>query len=170
VVVSYSANASYQVRVYRNSSLLATVGAGGSSYTDTSPILGSNSYTLTSYDPATGTESVASSSGTVTVSNPCTGATLQAPTLISAGDSSFCAGTANPRYRTIVVWSNNEATQTDIYRNGVLLTSVSAGTTSYFDSSVSPSITYTYTLRHNNGTSQSPDSNPGSVTVHTLSC
>lgn len=53
-------------------------------------------------------------------------------------------------------WTNGAAQPTEIYRNGVLVTTVSIGTANFHDTGLTDSTAYNYMLRHKNGTAYSP--------------
>lgn len=50
-------------------------------------------------------------------------------------------------------WTNaSGGLQTEVYRNGTLRTTVSAGVTSFADTTISPGVEYSYKIRHKSGT------------------
>lgn len=124
--------------IYRGGTLLNTVGASATSYSDTSVASGTSySYTVSGIDSSG--ESPQSSPATVTT--PSCGPTVP-------GNVRASAASCN---QINISWSastDSSATVTryNVYRNGALLTTVSAPSTSFSDTSVVASTTYNYTV------------------------
>ena len=86
-----------------------------------------------------------------TVENP----PQEAPMNFSASDGAF--------YDKIIVnWTNGteyDATAVNIYRNDILIDTVSFGVTQYADNSAAPGTTYEYYAKFRNGAGEGPESN-----------
>ncbi len=127
-------------KIYRNSVLLATVGAV-TTYTNTnvSPST-AYSYTVSAQDAA-GNSSAQSSIVSVT--------TPQAPDTTAPTAPANLVGNATDQTHIALSWSastdNVGITSYKVYRNGTLLVTTGVNS-SYVDSSVSPSTTYSYTV------------------------
>ena len=130
-------DAAAQTEIYRNGGLVTTVSAG--TYTYVNPSLNPN----TSYSYY-----VRHTRGglTSTNSNTASGYTYPyAPYSLSA--------TTVSRSQINLTWGNMHSLSTQIYRNGSLLTTVSAGVTTYQSTGLSASTLYSYELIHSNSTS-----------------
>ena len=62
-------------------------------------------------------------------------------------------------------WSNTYSSQTRIYRGGVLITTVSAGVSTYSDTGLSAETTYSYSIAHFNGLAESTYVNASGTTL-----
>lgn len=144
------------VQVWRNDSLLTTLSATTTTYNDTN--LTPN--TQYSYKLRHGYSGGNFSEFTSTVI-----ATTQSSTVFNA--PSNLVATATTSTQVDIVWVRNSSTNTGVklYRNGVLLTTLGAATTSYSDTTVSPSTTYTYKARNAYSGGDSADSNESTVTT-----
>jgi chitodextrinase len=126
--------------IYRDSTLLASTSA--TSYSDTSATANSTySYTVTAFDAA-GNESQPSNAATVTT--PAGGDTQ--PPSVPAG----LAATAVSASQVNLTWNastdNVGVTGYTVYRGGIAIATTSANSTSYPDTTVAPSTTYSYTV------------------------
>ncbi len=125
--------------VYRGGTALATVSGSTLAYVDKS-VLGSStySYTVDAFDAA-GNHSP--QSAPVSVTTPDT-----TPPSVPAGVSAVAVSVSE----IDVSWSasndNVGVTGYTVYRNGTLLATVGAAVTSWHDTTVSPSTTYSYTI------------------------
>lgn len=78
---------------------------------------------------------------------------MTAPTGLSATDASWCEdlgeGITEEHYEIQLNWTNSDATkQTNIYRDGVLIDTASAGATGYLDSGLAQGTSYSYEVAH----------------------
>ncbi len=153
--------------IYRNGSMIATVSGSTATYTDTNVVqAGSYSYTVNAFDAA-GNHSA--QSAPATVNTPDT-----SPPSVPTGLSAV----ATTKPSVTLTWSastdNVGVTGYTIYRGGTKLTTVSASTLTYTDSTVAGLTTYSYTVdafdAAGNHSAQSasanikvPDSTPPSV-------
>lgn len=145
-------NSSLQTQVYRGGSLVTTVGSGVATYNDTGLSDATYAYTLKAYDGTLTSDATATVYATVDAS-------LHAPTGLSA---SVSGSTVN------LSWTNYNGTwQVRVYRDGTLVTTLAATTTTYADTGVANG-TYSYTVRHYDGSTTSPDSTSASATVATF--
>jgi fibronectin type 3 domain-containing protein len=126
--------------VYRNGSVLATVGGGTTTYHDASVISGTTyTYTVDAVDGA-GNHSAPSNSVTVTPVSD-----TQAPST----PTGMTATAVNPT-RVDLGWTgstdNVGVTGYTVYRNGTQLDVVGGATTNYSDTTASPATQYSYTV------------------------
>jgi acid phosphatase type 7 len=126
--------------VYRNGSVLATVGGGTTSYHDATVISGTTyTYTVDAFDGA-GNHSAPSNPVTVTPVSD-----TQPPST----PTGLTATAVNPN-RVDLSWTaatdNVGVTGYTIYRNGTQLDVVGGATTSYSDTTASPATQYSYTV------------------------
>ena len=126
--------------IYRNGSVLATVGGGTTTYHDASVISGTTyTYTVDAVDAASNHSGL---SNAVTVTPVSDTQPPTAPTGLSA--------TAVNPTRVDLTWTastdNVGVTGYTIYRNGAQLDVVGGSTTSYSDLSASPATQYSYTV------------------------
>ena len=148
--------------VYRDGVFLTTVGGGVTSYSDTTVTASTTyAYTVDAFDAA-GNHSAASSAATVTTPAPSDTTPPTAPTGLTA--------LAISSTRVDLQWNastdNVAVTGYAIQRNGVTIASVGAGTTTYSDTTVHNSTTYTYTVvAFDAAANRSPASAPATVTT-----
>jgi len=126
--------------VYRNGSVLATVGGGTTTYHDASVISGTTyTYTVDAVDAAANHS---------TLSNPVT-VTPVSDTQPPSTPTGLTATAVNPT-RVDLSWTastdNVGVTGYTIYRNGTQLDVVGGATTSYSDTTASPATQYSYTV------------------------
>lgn len=132
-----------QYNVYRNGGLLTTVSATTTSFPDTTVAASSlYNYTVSATDNAGNTSAQSTAAG---VTTPACGDTT--PPTVPTGVSA----TAPSCSQVNVSWtgstdSGSGVRQYNIYRNGGLLTTVAAGTTSFSDNSVAASTAYSYAV------------------------
>jgi hypothetical protein len=89
--------------------------------------------------------------GTSTYSPPLVAPVTVAPSGLTA--------TAISQSQINLAWTNGGVYSTEIYRNGVLLTTLGAGVTGHSDTGLAANTRYTYKVRHNNGGTLSAFSN-----------
>jgi fibronectin type 3 domain-containing protein len=126
--------------VYRDGTLLITLGAATLSYTDTVTAGSTHSYTVDAFDAA------GNHSGTptpVTVTTPTADTT---PPSVPTGLKATAAGSS----RVALAWNastdNVGVAGYTIYRNGVVLTAVGGSTLTYSDASVASATNYSYAV------------------------
>jgi chitodextrinase len=146
-------------QVFRNGTLIATVGGTTLSYTDTGLAGGTYSYTVRATDAA-GNLSDPSNTASADVTAPDT----QKPTAPSS-----LSATATSWNKVDLSWQassdNVGVTGYRIYRNGTEIASLGAAT-SYSDTTVTPSTTYSYVVRAIDAAGNLSDpSNTASVTT-----
>lgn len=144
------------VEVWRNGSLLTTLGAAVVSFNDTNLTPNTvysyqvrNKFSGPNYSAYSNTAQATTQSGTV----------FPAPSGLVA--------TATSSTAIAISWTRNTTANTNVklYRNGFLLATLSAATTSYTDTTVSPSTSYTYKTRNVFTTGESADSNESTATT-----
>jgi len=137
--------------IYRTGTSNATysVGAGVSTYNDTSLADGTYTYKVRAFDGSLESADSNSASGTVDT-------TVSPPTMTSA----IATGST-----IAVTWvCFNGTLQTRVYRGGTLIATKSATVTTHSDTGLANG-TYSYTVRHWNGTAESVNSSSASDTV-----
>jgi hypothetical protein len=141
--------------IYRGGSFVTSVSAGVSSFSDNVPTLGqSYSYTVRHFNSST--SALSADSNTASVSVPQAAPT--APTSLSA--------TASSTSQIGLSWTNTDAAaQIRVYRNSSLLTTLSAGTTTYSDTGLPSATQYTYYVVHFKNSLESTASNNASATT-----
>lgn len=95
---------------------------------------------------------------------------LQPPTNLSATDASVCVPT--PDYKVNLSWTlfDGGANETNVYRDGSLVTTVAAGVHTYQDTGLADSTTYNYNVTSYDGsTGEGPYGNTATVTTTTCS-
>jgi hypothetical protein len=131
-------SSSHQTRVYRGGTLVTTLSVGTTQYTDSGLTSGTSySYTVRHLN-SDGTESAASN-------------TLSASTTVSA-PSSLTATPTGPSSISLSWTNGTPSYQTEVYRDGNLIATVSAGATSFNSTSLLANTQYSYQIRHTNGT------------------
>jgi len=142
-------DAGAQTQIYRGGVLVTTIAIGVTTYSDT----GLQPTTLYDYYIKHIKNSITSAnSSTVngyTKPNPPTGfyTTVVSQTQITLS------------------WSNTYSMQTRIYRGGVLITTVSAGVSTYSDTGLSAETTYSYNIAHFNNNAESTYQNASGTTL-----
>lgn len=140
-------NPALETRVYQGASLITTVAAGVAFYDHTGVSDGNYNYTVRAWDGANLSSPSNTANVDVTLVDPPTGATVS----VSTDDV-----TIDWTYADVLL-------QTKVYRDGVLIATKSAGVQQHIDSNVANG-TYTYTLKHFDGTNLSA---PASTTPST---
>lgn len=129
------------VRVYRDASLIASLGSSALTHTDNSPAPASYNYTVRNYDSVT--------TGLSDVSNVAAITVIGAP----SPPSSFTA-TADGQDTIDLSWTYGASdAETEVYRDTsptptTLITTLGTGVTTYEDTGLSASTTYYYRIRH----------------------
>ena len=127
--------------IYRNGAVLTTVSGTTLAYSDaTASPSTTYSYTVDAFDAA-GNHSVQSSPASVTTP----GSDTQAPS-VPAGLTANAVSPTLVNLAWLASTDNVGVTGYTIYRNGVVLTTVSGTTLAYSDTTASPSTTYSYTV------------------------
>ena len=130
-------------RVYRGTTLVGTVGSTTTAYTDTTAASGTSySYTVVAYD----------SFGNSAASTP---AKIVTPAICTTAPTAPASLTATPTSPTSVSlgWSASTATSPCVvsgyyvYRDGTLLNTTNATTTTFNDLNASPATQYSYTVK-----------------------
>lgn len=141
---SQPATSQTEVRVYRDGSLLATLSAGATTYTDSNRPNGTYAYTIRNYNGVTESADSNSQNATVSYNPPLT-------------DPSGFTATATHSDRNALAWTNGDATaQTEVYRGTspsptTLVATVSAGLSAYNDDGLDQATHYYYRIRHVKG-------------------
>jgi hypothetical protein len=150
ISLSWTDNATneYGYKVYRNGSLLATLGSNSTSYNDTAAGTGvQRAYYVQAY-PYSGT---GSNSRGVAQAGPLACAPPAAPSGLSGSAASLTS--------ISLTWTDNSNDESGfyIYRNGSFFTSVAANTSSYANAGLSECTSYDYYIQSYNayGTSSS---------------
>jgi chitodextrinase len=146
--------------IYRDGTILASVGSGSLSFADVVASGSTHSYTVDAFDAA-GNHSP--SPAAITVSTP-TADTV--PPTIPAGLTGTAVGSTQASLSWSAATDNVGVTGYTIYRNGVVLTTVGGSSLTYSDTSVAPATTYSYTVdAFDAAGNHSAQSSPASVHV-----
>ncbi len=153
-------------KVYRNSVLIATVTAPTTTYTDTTVAASTAySYTVSAVDAAANESAQSTPPANVTTPACPDTEPPSAPTAV-ATTSVQCNSVA-------LTWSastdNVGVTAYKVYRNASLIATVAAPTTSYTDSTVAASTTYSYTVAAEDGAGN-PSAQSVALSVTTPAC
>ena len=125
-----------QIRVYRGASLVTTLSAASTSYTNTG-LSANTSYSFTVKYFKDAIEGSASNTASITTLAGPSGS----PSSLNVSPSSSSALSLS--------WSNGDATSaTQIFRNGGLVTTVSANVSTFSDTGLSAGTGYSYYVRH----------------------
>lgn len=154
VTLTWTDNASNEksYEVLRDGALIGVLAAGATSYTD-STVTGNTTY---SYEVRAVNPTGSASSGTISVATPY--AMPLAPTLLTA--SSVTAD------QITLTWQDNAGNETsyEVWRNGVLLTTLATDSGTFVDSALTQNTTYTYEVRAVN---PAGFASSGVISVHT---
>jgi chitodextrinase len=146
--------------VYRDGSMLTTLGPSVLGYTDTVAVGSTHSYTVDAFDAA-GNHSTTPTP--IIVTTPTADTT---PPTVPTGLTATAAGSTRVNLSWSASTDDVSVAGYTVYRNGAVLTTVSGSTLTFSDSSVAAATTYTYTLdAFDPAGNHSAQSTPASVHV-----
>jgi fibronectin type 3 domain-containing protein len=126
--------------IYRDGSLLTTLGPSVLSYTDTVAVGSTHSYTVDAFDAA-GNHSTTPTP--IIVTTPTADTT---PPTVPTGVTATAVGSTGVNLSWNASTDDVSVAGYTVYRNGAVLTTVSGSTLTFSDSSVAPATTYIYAV------------------------